>query len=379
MCCVVPASARAGLYNTADAPEETPLSWDFVRVFSRTLGDLRSVSAENPERQSTLRKRYQLMEALGAKGIFDLQSLEQQLDYSVVLIRRNRADEAIVLLTPLTRKHGDNFIVYSHFATAHFLSPNAADRDKAAGLMRDCLQLWPKAWEDLDKDQRTYLERTGWSQPVFDQNRKYEEYLHKLMKLRRKSPAGTPLTLDNLFGTKEEPVRFIGANGKYEPGRILADEKKKLPGDAIEIVEQLLVWMPNDLPLYWLLGEVFNASAMDKKDDQAKYQDIKAAHLILREITGGMRKKDIPQELADHQDVLAKYIQNTPEPGRKGMPDMLKDFKIEDDKPADTAEISYRQLSVAFVVGLMVGMFAIWQVQELRRRRQARAHALEGH
>jgi hypothetical protein len=61
------------------------------------------------------------------------------------------------------------------------------------------------------------------------------------------------------------------------------------------------------------------------------------------------------------------------------MPDMLKDFKIEDDKPADTAEISYRQLSVAFVVGLMVGMFAIWQVQELRRRRQARAHALEGH
>ena len=73
-------AARAGLYTTVDSPADTPLGSDFVRVFSRTLGDLRSIGAEKPERESTLRKRYVLME-IGNKGGFDLQTLEEKLNY----------------------------------------------------------------------------------------------------------------------------------------------------------------------------------------------------------------------------------------------------------------------------------------------------------
>ncbi|HZZ82138.1 MAG TPA: hypothetical protein VFE62_26805 [Gemmataceae bacterium] len=322
-----------------------------------------------------------LMEALGAKGVFDLQSLEQQLDYSVVLMRRGRADEAIVFLTPLTRKHPDNLILHSHFATAHLLSPNASDRNQAAGLMRDCLEIWPKTWDELSKDQQGYLGRMGWGQGLYEQNRKYEIYLQKLMQFRRKQPKGG-IFLDELFGTKEAPIRYISAEGKYEAGRIVSAEKAKLPGDAIEIVEQLLVWMPNDLPLYWQLGEIFNASAMDKKNDpQGSYQDIKAAHEIMKKMVGpltGIKQTDLPRELVDHTKVLEDYLKNTKEPAPKHKDlELLLEQQKKVENP-DTPEISYRQLVVAFVVGLLVGMFAIWQIQEMRRRRQARANAYQG-
>jgi len=37
-------------------------------------------------------------------------------------------------------------------------------------------------------------------------------------------------------------------------------EKAKLPADAIAIVQQLLIWLPDDARLLWLLGELYNAS-----------------------------------------------------------------------------------------------------------------------
>jgi hypothetical protein len=315
------------------------------------------------------------METLGNKGAFDLKSLEQQLNYSVVLIRRKKFDEAIVLLRPLTAEPA-NFIVYSHFATAHFLSPNPADHVQAAGLMRDCLKMWPERWEDLDKDQKAFLENmnTGWGPGLFEQNRKYEDYLHKLMLLRRNKPAG-PLALDPLFGPKDKPVRFVNDAGKLEPGRIPIAEKDKLPGDALEIVEQLLVWLPNDPQLYWLLGEIFNASAMSKKTAQESYQDIKAAYLILKEIKTGMRQRDVPPELEEDFAVLKNYIDNTepPNPFNKGVADIVKEVNKGDEESKLTTEQYWRAVIVAFLTGLAIGLFTLWQFQEMRRRRQARA------
>jgi hypothetical protein len=370
---IVP-SAQAGLYNTADAPEETRFSRDFAHVFNGVLGDLRSVGAPNPERESTLRKRYMLMETLGNKGVFDLRTLEQILNFSVVLIRRNRADEAIVLLTPLTREHPNNLIVYSHFATAHFLSANKADRDRAPGLMKDCLDIWPERWEDLEKDRQTALEKLGWGSGMFEQNRKCEAYLHKLMQLRKKAKPGE-VAIDPLFGPKDKPVRFVNDAGKYEAGHIPIAEKDKLPGDALEIVEQLLVWMPNDLQLYWLLGEIFNASAMSKKTPQEKYQDIKAAYLILKEIKTGMRQKDVPKELDDHFEKLDEYIKKTPAPNpiSPDLDKLVKDVNKEEDENKLTPEQYWRAVIVAFLTGLAIGLFTLWQFQEMRRRRQARA------
>lgn len=367
--------ARSGIYNTADDPKETRLSQDF-RVFVGVLGDLRSLTAQKtPERESILRKRYLFMEALG-KSNPELPTLEDKLNYSAVLMRRGRADEAIELLVPLSRQEPDNLIVQSHFATAHFLSTNEGFKASAAGLMFECLRVWPDSWDKLPASQKRYLSRMGW-EGAYDQNRKYEVYLHKLMKIRKNAAPGE-IAIDPLFTDKDgKPVRY----DLFEVGKLPATEKKKLPGDAIEIVEQLLVWLPNDLRLYWQLGEIFNASAIDKKAETARYDSIEAGHLVLREIYNGLtdpingvREKDIPKELRDHHEKLAKYIKDTPRPNPE-LEENLKPFTKPDDgddKPA-TVDQSWRPWIVAFLTGLAVGLFTLWQFQEMRRRRQARA------
>ena len=54
-------------------------------------------------------------------------------------------------------------------------------------------------------------------------------------------------------------MRFLSDDGTYVAGKMSAAEKKKLPPDAIAIVQQLLLWHPRDPRLFWLLGELYNA------------------------------------------------------------------------------------------------------------------------
>src|SRR5207245_5483150 len=48
-------------------------------------------------------------------------------------------------------------------------------------------------------------------------------------------------------------------DGKYHPGRLAAAESKKLPADAVAIVQQLALWLPADGRLLWQLAELANA------------------------------------------------------------------------------------------------------------------------
>lgn len=83
----------------------------------------------------------------------------------------------------------------------------------------------------------------------------------KLARLRFREQAGRPgrrpsppVDVDDLFG-----VRFVGPSGQYEPGNLAPDQKAKLPANAIATVQQLLLWLPDDARLYWLLGELYAA------------------------------------------------------------------------------------------------------------------------
>jgi hypothetical protein len=68
-------------------------------------------------------------------------------------------------------------------------------------------------------------------------------------------------------GRPHAPVRFVNDAGHYEPGVVAASEKAKLPPDAVAVVQQMLLWFPNDSRLYWLLGELY---AADGKLDEAR-------------------------------------------------------------------------------------------------------------
>ncbi len=55
-------------------------------------------------------------------------------------------------------------------------------------------------------------------------------------------------------------VNFVNDAGAYEPGVLAATEKAKLPPDALATVQQLVLWFPNDVRLYWLLAELYAMS-----------------------------------------------------------------------------------------------------------------------
>jgi len=74
---------------------------------------------------------------------------------------------------------------------------------------------------------------------------------------------GAAERLDPLFPPrvkgKSDPVRFVGEEGIFAPGTLAAAEKAKLPPDAIAVVQQLILWNPDDGRLWWLLAELYNA------------------------------------------------------------------------------------------------------------------------
>ena len=68
---------------------------------------------------------------------------------------------------------------------------------------------------------------------------------------------------------------------------------------------------------------------------------------------------------------LGRRVQSPP-PTSPELENIVKKLNKDDDDAGMTAEQWSRWLIVAFMTGLALGMFAIWQYQEIRRRRQAR-------
>ena len=103
--------ARAGYYSSFDTPEETQRYSRVYQVFNANLTDLASIAANDFPRFVPIRQRYLLLEALAGDGPMNLKTLGQVLDYSTVLIRRGRYEDAVQLLVPLVEEHPKNFLV----------------------------------------------------------------------------------------------------------------------------------------------------------------------------------------------------------------------------------------------------------------------------
>jgi len=87
--------------------------------------------------------------------------------------------------------------------------------------------------------------------------------LRTLFKLRGAEARGAKVPPETERPDQIWPVHFVNDAGTYEPGKLAAAEKAKLPGgdfpEAIATVQQLVLWFPFDVRLYWLLGEVYAA------------------------------------------------------------------------------------------------------------------------
>ncbi len=337
-------AAPAGVYNTGE-PDEGPLDPNYLGKFRDTLLILRTIGASKVEVERPLRKRYLLQAEFFANVDVSKLSAEWKLNFSAVLIRRHRLPEAIGLLTPATRQHPDNFLLQSNLATAYHLS---GDKNRARDTMKDCLGTWPKDWHELTEAQRALLMNMGWNEAPYGFYREVEGYYYKLLKLRSRESKTTDAefeAVDSLFD-----VKFVGESGEFEPGKISKAEKLKLPRNAVEIVEQMLVWLPNDMRLYWLLGEVLNAQG-----------DVKAARKIFDEIVYDQKVR--AKTLMERRQILNNWAEPQDPPPFNS-----------DEPPGQQVQTAvgfdWRGLAVAFVAGMIVAIFAHWQLREIRRRRQ---------
>jgi len=143
------------------------------------------------------------------------------------------------------------------------------------------------------------------------------------------------VNVDELF-----PVKFIGPSGQYEAGKFAEAEKSKLPADAVAVVQQLLLWAPEDTRLYWLLGELYNARG-----------DLTSADAIFEECVWSRRYNAEP--LREHRLIVKEAIKAQAPPP----PPPPEDWK------PSTAKL----VIVGVVAGLALLALAYYQARELFR------------
>jgi hypothetical protein len=146
---------------------------------------------------------------------------DEVADLGAVYVRLGKPDKAVGLMTPAARKNPEHFRLAANLGTAFQLS---GDLERAASYLEEALRLAP------------------------EKSRPMEEWHLKLLRLRLREKANAPATLDDLFG-----VKYAG-----EPAKLADAEKKKLPENAVAVVQQLALWLPADGRLLWQLGELAN-------------------------------------------------------------------------------------------------------------------------
>lgn len=242
-----PPVARAGLY--VDNPEVEPgVAVPPEKILSTVLG-LRGAAAPTPPGveldKASPRAIYQRQaERLEARRKAGTLSPSDRANLGGCLIRLGRVPDAISVL----RGGGasNHFLITANLATAYFLSGDLA---QAIQTQRYLLRpsSWPRVW-------------AGWRVAQLAWFRECERAFLRLMELReqegRAAPRPGPQDLDRLFGK----VRFLADGGTYKPGELAREYADELPGRAIDTVLQLCIWLPGDLRLFWLLGELLNAA-----------------------------------------------------------------------------------------------------------------------
>jgi tetratricopeptide (TPR) repeat protein len=268
-------------------------------------------------------------------------TVAEQVNLSADLIRLGQYEEAIRLLSWAERGERPRVLLLGNLATANQLAGNL---DRARSALEQLQDAWPQQWPGLGTEQLAWY-------------RQVERYHLKLVRLRgreiQRLPGRRrlPDQVDALFGPVDSPVRFVSESGKYEPGRIAAAERKKLPGNAVAVVQQLLIWLPDDTRLYWLLGELLNAQG-----------DVTDAATVLDDCMFMPRGNF--SDLVEHRRLLKEA-----RPAEAAM-DFLPQPAPAAAPTTGWAPRTGQLVLVGTLAGLVVLLLGYLQVRELRRRRR---------
>ena len=342
-----PSVSRAGLYylppNKALWPENfaypMPSGGYKPQQFRSLLNDLRTIAVdrgglEGQEGKKSLRQQY-LDRAVDLTAKGTALTVPERLELSVCQMRLLKPDEALNTLRPAEAAEPRNFMVLANLATTHQMS-NLFDR--AIFYEEQALANWPSTYEGSTPEQLRW-------------HRRVEKYHLLLMQQRLREeqaqPGKTAEDVDNLF----PKFRFQNNKEPYQAGLISPERWAELPGDAIPIVQQLLIWMPHDNRLYWLLGELLNA-----RGDPADARD------VLDDLEFGRRYTPT--------DLIRKHLRVLPThpdpPTADGLPASVPGSASANWLP------DWRHILVGFVAGVIVTLLIQMQWHEFARRRQLR-------
>jgi tetratricopeptide (TPR) repeat protein len=266
---------RAGLYNTA-VPAASPTP-DLLKFTNDQLPEVRALAPPDPltgSKPSAARLDYlQKVAKLREKQAAGRLSAEESANLGAYLVRLRRTrdgiqdlQEAVEVLETARREHPRDFQVLANLGTAYQITGRL---DAAESCLQDAEALAPK------------------------EHRTIERY-HLLLVRQRLREQITPglAPLDQLFvGPDRAPIRFVGEKGQWAVGELAGSETKRLPGgsltEATAIVQQLLLWLPDDARLHWQLGELANA----KRDFKAAARAMEAAVYDFRLSTPDLRRR----------------------------------------------------------------------------------------
>ena len=326
--------------------------------------------------------------ALEAKPA-DTRTVEDGVNLSGYLIRLAMFQEAVDILTPLAADPTRcNFMVLANLATAY---QQLGRLDRAEQSLDQCVRSWPNLWP-------------GWSRKRLAAYRRLEALQLALIKERYneelRQPGQQAAQPDALF----PHLRFAGADGAYQAGGLSAAQLDDLPSNAIAMVEQLMLWLPTDDRLYWLLGELLNSQGQvleattvfsNISDDgystpefRRHRQVIDHAAQILRQFVGEAHLQALWM-FAPYPTLARAVLVGMPIPD-DAQSDWSRTFSTgTSDAPNPTESTArlaepesarqwlpdLRTVVVSFTAGMLVGLIAAMQLRVfLRRIRAQRKH-----
>ncbi len=216
-------SLRAGLYYSGETFAELPSQWRGFLLDQRSLRTL-AVKSTPAVPAGPIRQRYEA-EAVRLTKLAGQRPLtaDEAADLGALYVRLGELGKAIDVLRTAQRQSPKHFHLAANLGTAWQMQGDLA---QAAAALEQAVRLAP------------------------DKLRKAEELHLKLVRLRSRQ-AKDAQDLDDLFG-----VAYVGPSGRFEPGRLAEAQRKRLPANAVALVQQLALWLPSDGRLLWQLAEL---------------------------------------------------------------------------------------------------------------------------
>ena len=222
----VASPTHAGLYYSGEVFAELPSQWRGFLLDQRQLRGI-AVKPAMGVAASPARLRYEEEAAKLVKLAKERKlTADEAADLGALYVRLGEVGHALEVLRPAQREHAEHFRVAANLGTAWQLN---GDFNQAASCLQSAVKLAPEKYQKAEE-------------------------LHLKLVRQRAREAKDAQTLDDLFG-----IRFVGEGGKFEAGKMAAEQSKKLPNDAAAQLQLLALWLPHDGRLLWQLGELANA------------------------------------------------------------------------------------------------------------------------